>query len=280
MAELTSTWQASIGVQRQLAAQTVFEIDYVYKHDENQKVLHPNVNVVYDELTGANRPFGSAANRPFPDWGQVGFYAYHGWANYHAMQTSFTKRFSDNWQASASYTLSGYWNGDPAPLAMIGGVVREVPFSVAPDLGGEYSLGVTDQRHRLTLNGLWQIAAGFQVSGIYFYGSGERRQATAGTDLRDLGGGQERLRRDGTIVPRAGFVSEPIHRVDVRLQQRIPLGGSVRLDGMLEVFNLFDRANYGSYVLDESSRQFGNPERNANIAYSPRALQLGFRLQF
>jgi len=280
LAGLTSSWQTTIGVQRQIGPQTAFEIDYVYKHDDNQKVIHPNVNVTYDERTGANRPFGTAANRPIPTWGQVGFYAYHGWANYHALQTSITKRFSDNWQAAASYTLSGYWNGDPPPLAMIGGVVREVPFSVAGDLGGEYTLGVTDQRHRLTLNGLWQVGYGFQVSGIYFFGSGEREDSFWGQDLRDLGGGSQRLRPNGTIIPRANFVGEPIHRVDVRLSQRIPLGGRLRADGLVEMFNLFNRANYGLYVLDEASRQYGQPERSANIAYSPRAVQLGFRLQF
>ncbi|MBI4885686.1 MAG: TonB-dependent receptor [Acidobacteria bacterium] len=277
---LTNTWQVSMGAQRQVGAQTSVEVDYVYKRDNDQKVLHPNVNVTYDQATGANRPFGNAAFRPVPDWGQVGFYAYHGWANYHALQTSFTRRFSDNWQASATYTLSGYWNGDPPPLAVIGGEVREVPFPVADDLGGGYSLGVTDQRHRLTLNGLWQVAHGFQVSGIYFFGSGERDDSFWGQDLRDLGGGSQRLRPNGTIIPRANFVGEPIHRVDIRLSQRVPLGGRVRADGLLEVFNLFDRANYGTYVLDEASRQYGQPERNPNIAYSPRALQIGFRLQF
>jgi hypothetical protein len=193
------------------------------------------------------------------------------------LQSSFTKRFSNNWQASATYTLSGYWNGDPPPLTGAGQIVT---FPVAKDLGGDYSLGVTDQRHRLTFNGLWQVAAGFQVSGIYFFGSGERTDITSGEDLRDLGGGSQRLRRDGTIIPREGFVGDPIHRVDVRFQQRVPLGGRVRADGLLEVFNLFDRANYGSYVTNESSSQFRQPQRNANIAYSPRALQLGFRLQF
>jgi hypothetical protein len=281
LSALTSTWQTSIGMQRQIGAQTAFEVDYVYKHDANQKVIHANVNVLYDQATGANRGFSNAANRPVPEWGQIGMYAYHGWANYHAMQTSLTKRFSDNWQASATYTLSGYWNGDPQPLTVIGGQVQEVPFPVQSDLGGAYSLGVTDQRHRLTLNGLWQIGAGFQMSGIYFFGSGERDDTFYGADLRDLGGGNQRLRPDGTLIPRANFVGEPIHRVDVRLSQRIPVGGRLRADGLLEVFNLFDRANYGSYVLDQANtRQFGQPTRNANIAYSPRALQLGFRLTF
>ena len=52
------------------------------------------------------------------------------------------------------------------------------------------------------------------------------------------------------------------------------------IDGMLELFNIFNRANYGSYVTDEASSQFGQPEYNANLAYAPRTLQLGFRLMF
>jgi len=40
-----------------------------------------------------------------------------GWSNYHALQTAFTKRFSNRWQASLTYTLSGLWNGDPLPLS-------------------------------------------------------------------------------------------------------------------------------------------------------------------
>jgi hypothetical protein len=271
---LTSTWQSSIGFQRQLANNTALEMDYVYKHDSGQKVLHPNANVTYDPATGANLPFSDISTRPFPQWGQVGYYAYDGWANYHALQSSFSKRFSDNWQAAASYTMSGYWNGDPPPLTGAGQIVT---FPVADDLGNAYSLGVTDQRHRLTLNGMWQTPIGFQLSGIYFFGSGERRDVSAGDDNRDLGGGSERLRENGTIIPRASFVGDPIHRVDVRLQQRIPLG-RVSVDGLIEVFNVFDRANYGAYVTDESSRQFGQPQRNSNIAYSPRAVQLGFRV--
>ena len=33
---------------------------------------------------------------------------------------------------------------------------------------------------------------------------------------------EQRLRPDGTIVPRNGFVGDPIHRVDMRLQKKIP----------------------------------------------------------
>jgi hypothetical protein len=101
-----------------------------------------------------------------------------------------------------------------------------------------------------------------------------------GQDLRDLGAGPQRFRRDGTIISRNDFVGDPIHRVDLRLQQRFRLGGRVSADGMLELFNAFDRANYGSYVLDESSAAFLDPAQNSNLAYAPRTVQLGFRLSF
>jgi hypothetical protein len=66
----------------------------------------------------------------------------------------------------------------------------------------------------------------------------------------------------------------------MRLQQRIPLGGRRSVDGMLELFNVFNRANYGSYDTDEASKQFGQPLYNSNLAYAPRTVQLGFRLTF
>ena len=33
----------------------------------------------------------------------------------------------------------------------------------------------------------------------------------------------------------------------------------MRLDGMFEVFNLFNHANYGSYTTNESNALFGQP---------------------
>jgi len=157
-----------------------------------------------------------------------------------------------------------------------------VEFDVAPDIGNEFTLAETDQRHRLVFNGIWEVVGGFQLSGLYFFGSGERQATFYGGDLRnanDGGEGSQRLRPDGTIVPRNDFVGDPIHRIDVRLQQRIPLG-RVSIDGIFEVFNLFDRANFGSWDTEESSGTFGQPQQSANLAYAPRTLQLGFRVAF
>jgi hypothetical protein len=273
-------WQSSVGFQRQLAGSAALTADYVYFHGANENILLPNINLTYDEATGVNYPFDDSGRRFDPLWGIIGLDPKTGWSNYHGLQAAFTKRFSNRWQASATYTLSGFWNGDPAPFSGL----QEVTFPVANDLGNDYSLAVTDQRHRLVFNGIWQVGRGFQVSGMYFYGSGERLATIYGEDLRGVGEGFEafalRARPDGSLVPRNGFVGDPVHRVDVRLQERIPIAGRVAIDGIVEIFNVFDRANFGSYVTDELSPLYGQAQFNSNLAYAPRTLQLGFRLTF
>jgi hypothetical protein len=130
-------------------------------------------------------------------------------------------------------------------------------------------------------NGIWQVRGGFQVSGVYFYGSGERQATSYGGDVRGIGAtGTARLRPNGTLVPRNDFVGKPVHRADMRFQQSLKFGGRHSADLMAEVFNIFNRANYGSYTLHESSPRYGQPNASSNLAYAPRTLQLGFRLTF
>ena len=275
-AEVQNSWQTSIGFQRQIGDVAALEVDYVYNGSRNEKIIMDNVNVTYNSATGVNLPYSVASTRPYPLMGIISVTPYTGWSNYHAMQSALTKRFSNRWQGSLTYTLGWLRNAESNPMSG----TRIVDFQVAPDLGNEYTLAETDQRHRVVFNGIWQVGYGFQMSGIYFYGAGERDGVSAGNDFRNLGEGPQRLRANGTIIPRNTFVGEPVHRVDIRFQERVPLPGRVSIDGILEVFNLFDRANFGSYTLNESSLAFGRPVQNTNLAYAPRTLQLGFRLTF
>jgi TonB dependent receptor len=274
------THQASIGLQRQVAGTMSVEADYVFTggRDErtNQGSQLNNVNLSYDPVTGVNYPFTDISRRPFPDWGAIYMNVMGGRSNSHSLQTAFTKRLSNRWQASGTYTLS--WLYDQSSPAVSG--TERVPFAVAPDLGGEYSLAATDQRHRATMNGIWQVGRGFQVSGLYFYGSGQRFVTTYGGDLRQCGQGCDRLRPDGKITPRNNLVGLPIHRVDVRLQQRFRLVGRLTIDGILETYNLFNHENFGSYEGRESNTNYGKPIPLLSLAYQPRMLQLGFRATF
>jgi hypothetical protein len=276
--------QAGVGIQRQLGDAAAVEVNFNHTAGRREEVP-VNGNLTYNRATGANEPFTNVGLRPFPDWGIVNFEWLAGVSNYYGTDFTLTKRYSDNWQLSGSYTLAYF--KDEAPLReqwFIGsdGLVdhRPVGFALAPDMGGEYTFATSDQRHRFTANGIWDAGRGFQVSGVYFFGSGERLGVNTGVDRRNEASlSEQRLRADGSIVPRNNLVGDPIHRVDMRLQQRIPIAG-LRLDGMFEIFNLFNHANYGSYVTNESNALFGQPSFNSNIAYWPRVLQLGVRLAF
>jgi hypothetical protein len=273
---LGRTWQSSIGVQRQLGNTIAVEADYVYSQGRNEKEVVENMNLTYNPVTGVNYPFSDIARRAYPDYGAISMVVREGWSSYHALQTAVTKRLSNRWQGSATYTLSGLW--DAMPRAFSG--TQPVPFETLPDLGGEFTLSASDLRHRTVFNGIWQVGRGFQVSGIYFIAAGQRAQTIYGGDLRNIagvGGGEtlarQRLRPDGTVVPRNDFTQPTRQRVDLRLQQRFTLG-RFAIDGIAEVFNLANSPNW-TIETTESSRQFGQA-----IQAEFRRAQFGFRMTF
>jgi len=272
--QVPHSYQASAGLQRLVGTDLTLTADYRFAGDRNAGgfgVFTRNINLNYNPDTRANYPYTDVSHLPYPDWGPVEMEIRDGRSNYHALEATVSKRMSHGWQASGNYTLSGLWDADPVP---------NVPFAVAPDIGGEYTLARTDQRHRAVVNSVWQMPLGFQVSGLYFYGSGQRFARTYSGDLRQMGiAATNRLRRDGTIVPRNGFVGRPIHRVDLRVSRPVRLG-RLRAEGMVEVFNLLNHANYGAYVTNERSASFGEPSAVANVAYKARLAQFGLRVVF
>jgi carboxypeptidase family protein/TonB-dependent receptor-like protein len=289
--------QASAGVQHQFNDTMSLEVNYVHTGGRLEETVH-NANLTYNPATGANYSFNDISRRPFPEWGVVLLEYLEGWSDYNATDFTFTKRFSNRWQGAATYTLGFFKDGLPVrPQWYLGpdGVMarRDVGFPLAPDMGGDYGYAGSvvgggfgqsgDQRHRAVLNGVWDLGYGFQLSGVYFYGSGERFATNTGVDLRTQGNNaasELRLRADGSFIPRAAIVGKSIHRLDARIQKRLPLFAHVTADGLFEVYNVFNHANYGSYTTVETNAQYGKPSFNANVAYQPRMLQLGFRLAF
>jgi hypothetical protein len=274
---LGSTWQNSFGFAHQIGTTMAFEADYVYSKGRNEKDIIDNVNLGYDPATGANYPFDDIDTRPFPDWGNISLLVRTGKSSYHGLQTSFTKRMANRWQASATYTLSGLWDaesrpftGDPATNRFI-----PVPFATAPDMGGEWALSSSDQRHRAVFNGIWEAGGGFQVSGLAYLGTGIRDAGIYGGDERETGADfSMRLRPDGTIVPRNAFIQPKETRVDLRVQQRIPLGGRIGIDMIAEMFNVFNASNF-VLITEEGANDFGEPDEGQF-----RTMQFGFRVTF
>jgi hypothetical protein len=270
--ELPRTWQTTIGFQRQFGSTMAVEADYVYSQGRFEKDVLDNMNLLFDPATGVNLDFRVRANRPYPDWGVISMNVHTARSAYHGLVTGFTKRFSDRWQASATYTLSGHWTADTRPFSGL----FMVPFATAPDLGGEWGLSEDDQRHRAVFSGIWQVGRGFQVSGFHYLGAGIREAGNYGGDLRNTGSTfSGRLRPDGTIVPRNAIISPPQNVTSLRVQQRVPLPGRMSIDAIAEVFNVFDRPNW------EIGREESTPSQylqHINAQY--RTAQVGFRFTF
>jgi hypothetical protein len=287
--EIPYSNQASFGVQRQFGRTMSLEADYVYTANRAMLVTL-NANLAYDPATGVNYAFTDVTKRPYPAWGDVSVRRTIGESDYHGLQMAFTKRMSNRWQASATYLLSGQWNLQNAPAAGAGCVnpttlradgtpTCDVPFTLHPSLVEEWYLS-NDQRNRFTFNGIWQIGAGFQASGLYFYGDNGWATPSSGVDALRSGSTGGRVRANGTLIARNSFDLPSLHRVDARVQRQFRFGGKATVDGIVEVFNLFNHANYASFTTNETSSRYGQPSESVNVSYQPRMVQFGFRASF
>ena len=84
---------------------------------------------------------------------------------------------------------------------------------------------------------------------------------------------------NGDRVPRNALRGLPIHKVDLRLAKAVRMS-KLELQGILEVFNVFNRNNFGTYNGVVTSPQFGAPLQNPGNTYRPRTGQLAFRVSF
>jgi hypothetical protein len=259
--------------------------DFNFNGARHERLTLNNLNLTYNPATGLNYPFTDVSRRPIPGWALTQVSVNTGRSNYRGLESSFTRRMSNHYQYSVTYTLAGLWDDDPQPYAVdcthetaqSWCTMGALPFKVAADLGGEYGLATSDQRHRTVFNGIFELPHGFLVSGLYFYGSGARFAPTAGGDRRNVGSATgSRLRADGTLVSRNSFVGDPIHRVDLRISKTVQLVGRTKIEGFADSFNLFNHENYNSYTVVETSPLYGKGS-DGSLA---RRLQLGFRVMF
>ena len=206
---------------------------------------------------------------------------YNGRSNYYGWENAFTRRMINHIQASVTYTLSEFKDATHVPWLWYidnGHLQRkDLGFDVAPDMGGEYGLAATDQRHRAVFNGIWEAPCGLQVSGVYFYGSGLRFSTSVGGDPRgSCSGRRESLQRRlpppigaaGTIAPRNNLDRQADPAPGYAAAEACQAGTRAAVDGMLELFNVFNHANYGSYTTQESSASCGLPSFNNNVSYA------------
>jgi hypothetical protein len=298
------TWQSSIGFQKQLNAVTGFEADLTH-YTEYRDGRSYDPNLFFDPATGYNR--NPSLGRPNPAYTQIIYYTSTGRRDQTQLSTSVTRRLRHHVQAGGTYTLMFGMHDDGGLGISSPGANNQ--FNL---LEGEYATSSDFQRHTARAWTIYEMPWGFSTSVSYFYGSGSRYSASiASTPYGKPGSNRLNLlpsgaaapaitipaavadRFDGpstiasgAVIPRNALVGLPLHKVDLRLTKDVRVLGSVKLSFIGEVYNLFNRANYGSYNTSLSATNaaqtavFGQPQQNLGNAYVPREGQLACRISF
>jgi hypothetical protein len=291
------SWQSTIGFQKQLGPVMGFDADLTYLHDYNQE-RGRDPNLFFDPATGYNlnpQTFG----RPDPRWDEIQWIESSGKAEYLLLSSSFTRRFKDNFQGGVTYTITFDRKDNTTGF----GLGSDNQF----DLDSQWADSTDFQRHTLRMNGIYQLPYGISLAGNYQYGSGARYSTTVsgtpfnkpGTNRLNIGapitvptsvllnGETLDVRYDGPAVigtmqtvPRNAAFGLPLHKVDLRVSKTFTLHGTVKLQGIAEVFNLLNHDNFGTYNGQVNSTTFGQPRQDLGNAYRPRTGQFAFKFMF
>ena len=299
------TWQSSIGFQKQINDVTGVDVDLTH-FNEYRDTRTYDPNLFYDPATGYNKN-PSAAGRPNPAYGQVLTFISNGRRDQTQLATGVNRRLKNRVQAGVTYTLMFSMHDD-------GGIGYTSPLANNPFdfTAGEYATSPAFQRNTVRAYAMYELKWGFSTSVTYFYGSGNRFNASiSGTPYGKTGTNRLNLSNtggpagaitvpaavldrwdgpaaitSGVVIPRNALEGLPLHKVDLRVTKDVSLGGTRRASLIAEVFNVFNHANYGSYATALSATsaattaRFGQPQQIDGTAYVPREAQLGFRISF
>ena len=283
-------WQSSIGFQKQLGPLMGFDVDFT-RLEERSMVRSRDVNLFYDPATGYSKD-PTIFGRPNPAWGLNQWLTSDGSTESRLVSSSFTRRFSNNFQASVTYTRTLSMKDNTTGF----GYQADNPFNQDAD----WAQSAGFQKHTFRSNGIVRLPWQFSLAGSYFYGSGAHFNTTSsmrpyskpGTNRLNIGAPitipAAALDRwegpaviaTGTTWPRNALRGLPLHKVDLRATKTVTLVSKVNIELLAEVFNVFNQKNYGAYNTTITSASFGQPVSSSGNAYVPRQGQLGVRVNF
>jgi len=178
----------SLGIQRELPGSVLFEIGYVGKHSINLRGQR-NINQLQPGTVQANPGVNADALRPWMGLGIITLGEYNRQSNYNSLQISAEKRFRAGLSFGLAYTFSKLIDNTTTPWdAYHVNLVRAVSGTNLP--------------HVLNLNAIYKLplwrkpqhwyesALGdWQVSGVFFYRSGNPLSVVSTVDTAGVGSG-------------------------------------------------------------------------------------------
>ncbi len=206
---------------------------------------------------------GTSNQHVDPTMGNDLVFADNGRTDYRAVYLTMAKRYSHGWSLDVSYTLSR----SKADVES-----EQTSAWSYDDDAWERQFGYTnnDARHRLIVSALADLPLGFQLAGLLSYNSATPWNAVYRTDEN-----RDSLRGDYVDEYRNSRRGFPATSVNMRLSKYISFG-RFQVQLLAEVFNLFNKANFGGIYPYFGTANFGIP----TAASAPRRAQLGARFDF
>jgi outer membrane receptor protein involved in Fe transport len=302
----TMVQQFGVGFERQIGLYFVTSIDVIGSTTDHLAVLR-NLNQNLPGTRDANGPL------PYPNFGNVQWREMTGEASYKGMDLSFEKRLSKGYSYRLSYTLGDARDQAPEHLNASSGRPQNgrdleswdgpSDFDIRHRVVGNFivELPFGDGKPFVTSGPAAKILGGWLVSGIYSARSGRPFTVTqssnnvgAGmTGLPNLTGdptGAETVEQwynpaaftpvlSGTfgnagrnILRGPGWVT-----FDVSVQRRVNFNSRVNATLRWDIFNMFNRANFG---LPDGNIAGATAGVISTLAGDPRVMQLSVRLGF
>ena len=292
----------SLGVQRELPASSVLEVDYV----GNRGVALYEGNPINDPLPG---PGAIQARRPYPLFGGITYNAQDNSTIYHALQAKYQKRTTHGLWYLASYTWS-----------------KSIEVANAPSAGGDFyyerRLTNFDIPQNFTFSAGWELPVGkgkaflsnanrfaqallggWQTQAIVVLRSGRPFTPTISRDVANTGIGAQRPNRVGSGVlaqptlnnwfDKAAFTLPATYTygnsgadilredwfkdLDFSLFKTFQISESARLSFRAEAFNL---TNTSSFAAPGTNIDNASGGIVTSTASSPRNLQFAMKLTF
>jgi hypothetical protein len=298
----------------------VFEFEYVHVIG-----LHENKTMNVDQkVPDTSQPIGSqccyrpldpvfAANPTIPELASVRDEQSIGRSQYNGYNFSYKQRLTHHFSLNASYTLAWAYSFGGGGTSF-----RDYPvLATNPFASFAWGPSPNDERHHVTVYGVWELPFGMQLSPILQFGSARPYTLTNSSSTLNTGGGTQPavvvpindptnflafsgdntdaqncfygingVAQSCTIAKYDPLRGDPFFELDLRLAKDIKLSERFKLQIVGQAFNLTNRANYGN----DFGANIGNPSTFAHpvgfispaSTIVPRSLwgEFGFRLSF
>jgi hypothetical protein len=260
--------QASIELEHQIGARSTVGIGFEHLRGR-QLIMQVNQNVPACVASGNNN-----GCRPNPNYANNNQYSSVGTSDYNALHLSFLQRPARWGSYRVAYTLSKSMNN--VGEAFFNGPID--PF----DLSKDWARSDDDQRHRLVVTGTINTPYDFQVSGMVQLYSALPFNITTGTNT--IQGTAARPIVDGAFISRNAGAGSVFSTTSLRVARTFVVRNRIRLEGMVEAFNLFNRRNDVARITAFGTGPYPtSPAANfgrVTAVGDPRSLQFGFRVRY